>query len=317
MRLCRLRLSLSGPAVLAAFLLLLSLSACGKKGPLSLASYEKPDAPSLLAVRHRQDAVILSWSYPEAKERTIRGFLVVKSSGGEFGRLVTTEVGARTLIDPAVTDGTRYRYKVFAQSLRGILSEASNTVTILPREAPLPPRGISLRPSGDSLELTWKASEKGASYNIYRSFEKGRYSPVPLNTSPIAATEFRDSLFAGRLAYYTIRALSEDLDEGAASEEITADPAAFIPPAPTGLRCVAAQGRIYLYWNEPGASWIRGFRVYRSSAPEKYVPVGETQIPSFVDPDTSAGERAYRVTALGPVQEGPAAELRSACSRSE
>ncbi|MDA8433372.1 MAG: fibronectin type III domain-containing protein, partial [Nitrospiraceae bacterium] len=128
-------------------ILLLSISACGKKGPLTLASYEKPGAPSLLSIRHRQDSVILSWSYPADKEKKIKGFLVLKSAGGEFERLGAAENSARTLTDSGVMEGTRYRYKVLAQGLTGVLSEASNTAAIIPGQAPMPPHGVSALPS--------------------------------------------------------------------------------------------------------------------------------------------------------------------------
>jgi hypothetical protein len=311
------RFGLAGSAILLFTVCLLSFCSCGKKGALTLASYEKPVAPSLLAVHHREDKIILSWEFPHEKEREIAGFIIMKSSGGGFERFGTTTNHVRTFSDSSFKTGASYRYKVLSQNFRGILSDASDLVTLTPSPAPGPPREISAGLSDDFIELTWGDSGKGALYNIYRRFERGAYPPAPLNASPLSANAFRDTFFADRLVYYTIRSLSANLDEGAPSAEVTVDPARFVPPAPMELRCFAAADRIYLYWKEPDAPWIKGFKVYRKFDAGEYTLIGETQIPSFVDADSPSRKRAYRVTSLGPSNEGPAAEILGACATEE
>jgi predicted small lipoprotein YifL len=308
---------ISLPLSFIIFVCLLSLPSCGKKGPLTLSSYEKPEAPTLLTLRHREDKIILSWSFPREKEKEIAGFLVMRSSGGEFEKIGSGEQRMRTFVDSDVISGTRLRYKILSQNLRGILSKDSNIMAITPSPGPVPPRSFSVRLSDDFLELSWENIGKGILYKIYRSFKKEVQAPVPLNAAPLSATVFRDSFFSDRRVYYTIRSLSPNLDEGSPSQQFTVDPALFVPPAPRELHCFARTDRAYLYWNEADSPLIKGFRVYRKFGSGEYEFVGETQIPLFLDPDSPSRRRDYRVTAVGPSGEGQAAEILDACGPPE
>lgn len=75
------------PRFFALLLLPLLLLSCGKKGPPTLKSYDRPDKPSLLSAIHREDSIILTWDFPKSKEETISGFLLLKSSGAGFEKI--------------------------------------------------------------------------------------------------------------------------------------------------------------------------------------------------------------------------------------
>ena len=318
MRLRKRHFALSGPpAVLLLVCLLFGISSCGKKGALTLVSHEKPAAPSHLTAHHREGVIMLSWDFPAEKEREAAGFIILRAMEGEFEKIAFLDSRSRSFRDTTYKEGTNYRYEVLTRNLAGILSDASNVVALTPFPGPLPPREITSRIIGDSVVLSWEKSGAKTLYNVYRTFSKGVYGPVPLNTSPLGDNDFHDTFFIDRPVYYTIRSLSENLDEGPPSAEFAVDPGRLVPPAPQDLRCFAMPDRIYLSWKEPQAAWVTGFRIYRKIGSEEYALVGETQIPSFVDMYNPSLKRHYRVTALGPSKEGPPTEIVGACRNPE
>ncbi len=288
------------------------LLSCGKKGPPTLASFEKPSPPSLLAVFQRENSLLLSWGYPTAREATISGFIVLRKSESNFEKIARVESNIRTFVDSDVINGVTYSYKVVTQNQRGLLSSDSNDVVATVETPPPPPQVISWSISGDSLLLSWEKSGDNMMYNVYKAIEKGAYGPTPVNKVPVSETAFRDVLSLSHPVYYTVRSLIKEgqLREGPASREITVNPSDLVPPAPQEVRFFAASDRIYLYWKEPDAAWITGFRIYRRLEGGQYQLIAETQIPSFLDRDTPTVRRDYRISAVGPSLEGPAAEVK-------
>ncbi len=288
------------------------MSACGKKGEPTLKAYEKPAPPAVLHAIHREKSIILQWSYPTEKENTAADFIILKSSGAEFKKLVHIEKSKRSYEDTDFEKGNNYRYKIIARSFRGINSDASNIVGISPLDAPRPPSNLSFSIEGNSLLLTWRPEEKGLLYNIYKSLEKGKYGMSPINSIPISDNSFRDAFNINKTIYYTARSLhgSEIRDEGAPSEELAVDPSELVPALLNNFRYHAAPDRVFLYWDEPEESWITCFRIYRKTEGQGYIHVGETQLPVFVDKEPALTKRDYRLHAVGPVKEGPGVEIR-------
>ncbi len=291
---------------------ILLLFACGKKGAPTLKSFEKPVPPANLSLSQRENSIFLSWSYPADKEMTISGFIVLRKSDSAFDKIAVVENNLRTFIDGDVKTGVTYTYKVVTQNQRGLLSADSNNVVATVATPPQPPEGISWSISGDSLLLSWEKTGKDTMYNVYKTAEKGAYSTTPANKAPITETVFKDVLSLAHPVYYTLRSLTKDgiLTEGPVSQEIVVNPSDLIPPAPREVRFFAASDRIYLYWKEPDAAWVTGFRIYRKFEGGQYSLISETQIPSFLDKDTPSVKRDYRISAVGPVQEGPATEIK-------
>jgi hypothetical protein len=54
---------------------------------------------------------------------------------------------------------------------------------------------------------------------------------------------------------------------------------------------------------------VTGYRVYKRAANGDYMRIGETQIPTFIDTEPPLTRRDYRVSAVGPLKEGPASEI--------
>ena len=294
----------------AAFLLP-PLLGCGKKGAPTLRLYDKPEAPSSLTAIHREDSIVIRWDYPKSRESQIAEFIVLRSSGHEYEKLSHVEKDKREYRDRNFTNNSRYEYKVISQNLRGVYSEDSNTVSVSPSEVPPPPKDLTYRVEGSSLVVSWDHT-KGSLYNIYKRTGKGAYGLRPENSSPLTEPVFRDSFSVNSVAYYTVRRLKDSAvrNEGPASAELAADPADLVPSKPENFEAYAAADRVFLYWHEFDEIWVTGFRVYRKMGDGDYALIGRTQIPTFLDPEAPATKRSYRVTAVGPAKEGPAAEIR-------
>jgi predicted small lipoprotein YifL len=287
------------------------LAACGKKGPPTLTSFEKPDAPSSVTAVHRGEVITLRWNYPRKQEGFIAEFIVLRSTGADFEKLSHLEKDKRTFVDSDIKTGITYRYKIISQNSHGVYSDDSPIVEATPAPAPLPPASLSYTVKGNSVVLSWTPLNTGEKFNVYKATEKGAYGLMPLNQTPLSEPVFTDAFSVKSVVYYTVRSLSgSDIrDEGEASEELAVDPADLVPARPENVEAYPASDRIFLSWSEPVEPWVTGFRVYKRTGSSEYILLGETQIPTFVDNDRSVARRDYRITAVGPAKEGPPAEI--------
>ena len=291
----------------------LSLFACGKKGEPTLKSYEKPDPPSPLRAIHRESEIILSWNFPKSREISIRGFHLLKSTGGDFEEIAFLNNDQRSHRDTRFEIGAEYRYKIAAENVKGVLGRDSNVLLIKPATPPAPPKNLSFTVTFDSLMLTWDSAGDGILYNVYKSDKPGDYSLAPVNREPLKELSLKDVFTINKTVFYTIRSLTGSVirDEGPASVELMVNPEDFVPPAPEKLQAVPTQSNVYVIWKESAATWVRGYRIYReTNKQEGFISIGETQTPSFLDGEKPVTKRNYRVTALGPSKEGPPAEIR-------
>jgi len=295
--------------VLFSFLFFISLviPACGRKAPPTLRAYEKPQAPSGLTVIHREEKILVSWSYPDNLRSSLKGFQVMRAEGEGFERQGLVGNDGNSFIDDHFSPETTYQYKVVAQNLKDILSDDSNIVTVIPKRLPPAPENIQVSVGNDAVQLLWLSSGEGVCYHVYRTTEKGRYGDVPIHRDPICTTSFADrTLFQDRPVYYTIRALHNTplLDEGNPSAEIEVTPSHFIPSSPAELRGVRAQGKIILMWRESPETWVKGYRVYRKKEREKqFTLLDEVKIPTFSDTGKVGKKVRYMIKALGPSSE--------------
>jgi hypothetical protein len=302
---------------LFAFFFLLSafcciFSACGKKGEPTLKSYEKPPPPSSLSAVHRESEILFTWSFPKGKESFIKGFHLLKSSGEEFQEIAFLDKNIRSYADTVFSAGDEYRYKMISQNLKGIFSNESNVLVIKPLTTPAPPENLFLKVGHDSLTLTWKSAGNGMLYNVYKSEKSGAYPLSPLTKEPLKETFFEDGINIGKTFYYTVRSLpgGEFRHEGASSIEIKVDPVEFLPSSPRNLQAVPGEQSVHLIWKEAPEEWVSVYRIYRETDEEGFKLIGETQTPSFVDKEKASTKRNYRVSSLGPLKEGPAAEIK-------
>ncbi len=284
----------------------LFIISCGKKGPPTVKAYEKPQAPSSLTAYHREDKLMLSWSYPDNLRSGLKGFSILRSEKDGFEKIGSVSNSQSLFMDESFKLDVAYNYKVMAQNQKGVLSSDSNIITVTPKPVHPPPENIRFSVKADGVVLSWKSSGDGICYNIYKAAEKGKYPESPLNKEPICETSFRDgSVRPERSVYYTLRALrmTDVRDEGYASEEMEVSPSHFVPSAPSELRVVKGDKQ-YLMWKESPESWVRGYRVYRKIEGEKeFALLSEVKIPAFTDMEKIDKKIWYIIKAVGPVTE--------------
>jgi hypothetical protein len=280
---------------------------CGKKGPPTLRAYEKPERPAGLTALHREDRIVLNWSYPDDLRPSIKGFQILRSEGKGFEREIFVKSDQDSFADKDFKLNVTYEYKVVAQNLKDILSDDSDIVTVTPASLPPPPGDISVATEPDGVKIAWDSSGEGVCYNVYRSTEKGKYGAASLNAEPDCSTSFKDNLLSLESpVYYTIRALhnTPSRDEGYPSGEIEVAPSKFVPSPPSDIRVAKTRDKIYLLWKESPESWVRGYRVYRKLEGERdFVFLGEVKTPTFTD-TRKIGKRVwYKIRAEGPLSE--------------
>ncbi|MFN3395322.1 MAG: hypothetical protein ACK4Z9_00815 [Thermodesulfovibrionales bacterium] len=291
---------------LLAPLCLLSFSACGRKAPLRPEVIVKPERVENLKAIHDERGLTLSWSYPERRKIEIKGFVTLKSEGREFVRIGYVEGKGTSFsyIDNAIKTDATYRYRVIAENTKGIMGEAAE-IQVSPSPLPEAPRKIRFSIKEDSIELSW--DNRKACYRIYRAYEGEEYRL--LNQKPVCNGFYIDRVSTERPVHYRIRSIviTDIVNEGPASEEITVKLEDYIPLAPTDLRIVIGDNRVFLLWKESPEVWVRGYRIFRKVEAERdFKTIGESSIPAFIDSNLEGLENKrifYMIKALGPATE--------------
>ncbi|MDH4027520.1 MAG: fibronectin type III domain-containing protein [Nitrospirota bacterium] len=77
---------------------------------------------------------------------------------------------------------------------------------------------------------------------------------------------------------------------------------------PEGLSAVFAGGRTIVTWDEMTGKGVIHYKIYRSTGND-FGPVGDTDMPVFIDTDVKPGKKYYyRVSAVG-TSEGPLSRI--------
>ena len=291
--------------------LMLLLPACGKKGALTLRSYESPPSPADLSAMHREGDIMLSWSFPKGKEESIAGFRLSKTTAAGTVRIIPISAADRIFADTDFRVGERLDYALISVNARGISGAHSPAVSVVPLQPPPPPERLTAVVQGNAVILFWEV-RTGSRYNVYKRYDKDGYGMTPLNPEPLKESGLSDPLVLGKTAHYTVRGLAGTAirDEGPPSVEATVNPEEIIPQPPKNVRWYAEPDRVVLSWDESPEPWVTGYRVYRRMDTQAFVLIGETQIPTCVDRGRVSSVRDYRVTAVGPAKEGPATDVR-------
>ena len=291
----------------------LLLAGCGKKGNPTMKSFEKPAPVTQILAVHRDGKVIISWSYPKQGKITVKGFYIERAEGlSPFENVGFVKGDVTSYTDESFTAGKEYIYKIRVKSTRDILSDDSAELDVNPVKMPEPPKRLAYRLTDDEIKIEWDAIPN-ATYNIYRSAEKGKYSGAPLNAVPLDKPFFTDQIVTAKPVFYAVRleVRSNIRNEGELSAELEVDPRTFVPVRPVDLRYVRSEGKGYLSWKGNAEAWITGYRVYRKTAPAEYLPVAVVAVPVYVDETPVTAPTAYYVTTLGPASESAPSETMS------
>ncbi len=96
---------------------------------------------------------------------------------------------------------------------------AINVVTALPAA---PASLAATLISSSEIDLSWPAVSGATGYNVYRGAISGDESVVPLNSSPLTGTTYRDLSVSGQTTYFYVVQAVNAVGVGAASPEATA-----------------------------------------------------------------------------------------------
>jgi hypothetical protein len=301
-------------------LALLMLAACGKKGEPTLTTFVKPPPVKNISVVHRENSILLSWSYPASPDmqELIKGFYIEKAGGAagdnvpaEFKNIVFLPGTEHHYTDTDFKTGTTYFYKIRVYSVRNVISDPSAVVKVAPAELPPPPQGLFFEVKNDAVEIRWDKLPGKVNYNIYRSNKKNVFPESPLNKAALSEPLFIDKVETGSpLCYVVASLLDTDIkDEGFPSKVLEVDPETFVPSKPSDLKYVYAPAGVVLIWKENPESWVKQYRIYRKHALESsYTIIGEAVTPTFKDNDSVTSKTLYYITALGPYRESAASE---------
>jgi hypothetical protein len=287
------------------FLVFLILS-CGKKGDPTLKAFNPPTPVSNITVIHREDRLIINWSYPSKERQQIKGFYILKKEGQEidFQNIGFVESSQSQFIDRDFKTNQIYLYKIRVVNLRGIENE-SGIIKVNPLPLPEPPSGLNYSIGNEFVQIKWNKVDN-FKYNIYKSYEKGKYQTTPINPTPISEPIYNDKIEKERAVFYTVRSLynTDIKDEGYPSEELEITPEAFIPSSPINLQYVISERGIFLLWQENPEIWVKGYNIYGKDENEMdFKLIGNSITPTFFDKRPLKNKRDYYITSLGPVRE--------------
>jgi len=294
------------------FIISLLISSCGKKGDPTLRSFEKPSPVTDIKVLHREDEIIISWDYPSSERDKIKGFYVERAEGAPHFTappLAFLNNDGSRYTDKGFKLKTEYIYKIRVYSLKDVISDDSPLVKVRPLPLYGPPTGLSYVLTNEAVKIQWDRLCSSIKYNVYKSYEKGKYSASPFNSAPLKDNFINDKVDTNKPVYYTVRALQDTAirDEGYPSAELEVSPESFVPSGPSGLKYVIGDKKVYLMWNENSEMWLKGYRVYRKRTSESgFALLGDTVTPAFTDNEQLTAVTFYYVTALGPKKESTA-----------
>jgi len=281
---------------------------CGKKGDPTLKTFEKPMPVKEISAIHREDELIISWSYPQSERAKVKGFSIEKAIGKrqEFKNIAFLKSDVSQFIDKDFKIKQEYFYRIRVHSLRDIISDESPVIIVKPLPLPEKPTGLRYSITDDSVVIKWDWLCNKLKYNIYKSYEKGKYPAFPLNNAPLIETSFSDKVEKSRTVYYTVRALlgTDIKGEGYPSEELEVNPESFVPSKPMNLKYVPSEKKVYLIWDKNPETWVNGYRIYRKKGMEtEFTLIGESILPVFTDNEPLSVKAVYYVTAIGPKKE--------------
>jgi predicted small lipoprotein YifL len=220
-----------------ALVFLLTLTACGKKGPVQPLLGSLPDAPQRLRVQQQGESFLISWNLPANNQdgtdvEDIGGFRIYRNE-------YAVEGGCPTCRDPKqlvakidlkfpvaqqikrrlfwrdlhVAEGSGYRYRIVPVTVGGRKGKAATTHQDW-MTPPRPPEQFQAHIDKGQVRLNWQPPaqlpERAVlvGYNLYRRPIDRPFSVVPVNPKPLKTEELIDrSLEKGRTYEYQVSSL--------------------------------------------------------------------------------------------------------------
>jgi fibronectin type 3 domain-containing protein len=233
----------------------------GSAASITISTSQAPPAPSGLTAAASAGQVSLHWSASTGATsyNVYRG----TSAGGESTSPLATNVAGTSFVDPTVTNGTKYYYKVAAVSsggTSGLSNEASATPQV---SAPAAPASLTSTPGAGQVGLSWSVSTGASSYNVYRGTTAGGEAATAIATGITKASYTDTGLTNGKTYFYKVAAANAG-GTSPLSNETSATPQVSAPPAPTGVTATPASRRVTLNWT--ASAGAKTYDVYRGTA---------------------------------------------------
>ncbi len=222
---------------------------------------------SLAAIPASYTSIGLSWNDADAAE--VAHYNVYRDTTVDVptdaGHLVASSVTVTLFVDPTVTPGTGYYYRITAVSGGGAEStpsnvDGTNTVPNAPSDLT-----ASVTSTG-SIELDWTVADSSAldHFNIYRSTS-------PISASATLLSQKSDFTFIDTSAqpnttyYYYVTEVNVGAVESNSSNIASI---ALPPPAPVISAATVIGSSIQIRWSYGDLAEIDHFNVYRSESPK-------------------------------------------------
>ncbi|MCD4812580.1 hypothetical protein K8S19_02655 [bacterium] len=209
----------------------------------------------------QDQAILLSWGKAfSGGQYGLAGYRVFRSATkNRLGKPVLEKLVQETsYLDQGTAGETlvntmNYFYTLFAEDVRGNRSLATDQIMVMPFVAAgIPTYVTATGKTDDVIELQWRTPEGGTfklkGYNIYRKSDQEQ-TAVKINKTLVSSTIYRDSEqnstvkpILGRYYTYTLRAVDEKGNEGAASAIAQANPRAPIEIPASGLISTSIPG---------------------------------------------------------------------------
>jgi len=204
--------------------------------------------------------------------------------------------------------GWTLRYAVRLRDAKNRSSMLAVAADLVPLAVVPAPRDLTGDPTAGGVRLNWSPPEDEGSftYNVYRTRLGDLWPNQPLNTEPLAVTEYLDGdVKVGRRYAYTIRVVlapGPPYREGEPCtpfEVVAVD--RFPPLSPSGLVVVQEGSAVRLFWDPNPERDLAGYRVWRMVEGEDWVLMGPDLVErnSHLDEEPVPGKLlSYRVHSL-------------------
>ena len=234
-----------------------------------------PSAPLNLTATTGDGTVSLVWNASSKGSNELNGYVIMRSTGGEFEYIKTSFNPFYGDVD--VTTGNVYSYYVYAIDTDGLTSSASNTVSIQVYKKPDAPQNVTATAGDTQIILSWEevlpASSAIDSYKIYRTTIPEYYYQIEnyeyLGSTTL--TSYTDSGLTNDTKYYYYIKVSDVAGYlSVPSQIVSATPFLIKPGEPKNLTATAKDKWVRLSWDAPdtGTYPVSGYNIYRSTDAE-------------------------------------------------
>jgi fibronectin type 3 domain-containing protein len=208
-------------------------------------SQSAPATPTGVTATAGTNQVSLGWT--ASSGATSYSVYRSTTSGGEGTTAYASGITGTSYTDTAVTDGTKYYYKVAAVNSAGTSAQSSEVSATPTSGVTIPPvpTGVSATAGTNQVSLGWTASSGATSYNVYRSTSSGGEGTTAY-ASGITGTSYTNTAVTDGTKYYYKVAAVNSAGTSAQSSEVSATPTSggSLPPNTAVLQIDAGGGAV-------------------------------------------------------------------------